>query len=898
MNFRRYISIFLIAVIAPIACYGNIFRSMKDGAAFGAAIGKGGGDVRHIYSVMEEMYRLEDARQYYSASQMGVGLYAQFRQMGDDVLQTKVYARFLTYLSTDLNEVGISSAAIYYALEAEALFAKLVDEDDNDYIAAIKNLSVFYYSADDIAQSEMWLDRCLEIVTDNSNHRDTYCELLNTKACIYNHTGQPLRAIALEEQIIAEDKNPSPVWLKNLAQFRFNIGQTEQAIADMESMLALYQKQQKSTSNDYAAALRMLASYCQAADLDRAISLTQQAIDIMKRNSSTLNAQYAQALSDMATYHARKNLFPEAVAFEKRAQKILSKIASDNDPQRLSSQRSLALYQYYVGDRSSAETNLIASTRAFDDNIRYSMLQVGTARRNIWNSCKEWYINTIPRMAYHIGSDSLYATAYDAALLSKGLLLNTEVTLVRLADESPRVRQLYDEWQQAKSLLALPNDVEEINRLTALAEETEKQFMRECRLAGDQADRLLVRWQAVRQRLANDELAVEFVNFFAENDSTIYAALIVKPDMPTPTMVPLVALAEHDQLADRDPAELSALLWGGMEKYLSGVKNVYFSPAGELYNLPIESLPDWRDTGRLLSDTIAFYRCSSTRELVLSRAVAANRSAAVYGGLLYDMSVSDLSADARNYPAVRDFRISDNAFIDSLSTRASSRIVMPYLPGTKAEAENITTALGSSMPVDTYIGTKGTEASFKALSGKGTSLIHIATHGFYLSRDEADESAMLSLDSDNASLSIEDKALQRSGLLLSGANNRCSGVVLPDDVDDGILTAQEISMLDFRSLDLICLSACQTAQGDVTSDGVFGLQRGFKKAGAGSLLMSLWPVSDEATSILMTQFYHNLMSGLSTHAALEAAKAHLRSISRFDSLEYWAAFILLDALPQ
>lgn len=898
MNFRRYISIFLIAVIAPMACYGNIFSSMKDGASFGVAIGKAGGDVRHIYNVMEEMYRLEDAGQYYSAGQMGVGLYTQFRQMGNDVLQTKAYARFLTHLSTDLNEVGISSAAIYYALEAEALFTKLVDKDDNDYIAAIKNLSVFYYSAGDIAQSETWLDRCLEIVSDNPNHRDTYYNLLNTKACIYNLTGQSLRAVELEEQIIAESKNPSPVWLKNLAQFRFNLGQTEQAIADIESMLALYQKQKRASSNDYAATLRMLASYCQASDLDRAIALTQQAVDIMKRNNSTLNYQYAQALSDMAAYHAHKNLFSEAVAFEKRAQKILAKIASDNDPQRLSSQRSMAVYQYHAGDMLSAETNLIASTRAFDDNIRYSMLQVGAARRNIWNSCKEWYINTIPYMAYHIGSDSLYATAYDAALLSKGLLLNTEVTLTRLADESPRVRQLYDDWQHAKSLLALPNEVEEINRLTELAEEKEKQFMRECRLVGNQADRLLVRWPAVRERLANDELAVEFVSFPIENDSTIYVALIIKQDMPTPTMVPLVTLAKHDELADRDPVELSSLLWGRMGKYLSGVKDVYFSPAGELYNLPIESLPDWRNTGRLLSDTIALYRCSSTRELVLSRAVAAERSAAVYGGLFYDMSISDLSTDARNYPSVRDFHISDNTFIDSISTRASSRIVMPYLPGTKVEAENITTVLGSSMPVDTYIGTKGTEASFKALSGKGTSLIHIATHGFYLSRDEVDESAMTSLDLDNASLSIEDKALQRSGLLLAGANSRYSGDEFPDDIDDGILTAQEISMLDFRSLDLICLSACQTAQGDVSSDGVFGLQRGFKKAGAGSLLMSLWPVSDEATSILMTQFYHNLMSGLSTHAALEAAKTHLRSISRFDSLEYWAAFILLDALPQ
>ena len=122
------------------------------------------------------------------------------------------------------------------------------------------------------------------------------------------------------------------------------------------------------------------------------------------------------------------------------------------------------------------------------------------------------------------------------------------------------------------------------------------------------------------------------------------------------------------------------------------------------------------------------------------------------------------------------------------------------------------------------------------------------------------------------------------------------GEKLPEGVEDGILTAQEISSLDLRGLDLVTLSACQTAQGDITSDGVFGLQRGFKKAGANSILMSLWKVDDEATGFLMAEFYKYWMAGKNKHEALELAKEAVRSQTKWQNPQYWTAFILLDAL--
>jgi len=94
----------------------------------------------------------------------------------------------------------------------------------------------------------------------------------------------------------------------------------------------------------------------------------------------------------------------------------------------------------------------------------------------------------------------------------------------------------------------------------------------------------------------------------------------------------------------------------------------------------------------------------------------------------------------------------------------------------------------------------------------------------------------------------------------------------------------------------INLSACDTGLGEVNSEGVFGLQRGFKLAGAKSLLMSLWKVDDEATKVLMTEFYRYLLDGKSKTESLRLAQEYVKSQPGWQAPEYWASFILLDAL--
>lgn len=225
------------------------------------------------------------------------------------------------------------------------------------------------------------------------------------------------------------------------------------------------------------------------------------------------------------------------------------------------------------------------------------------------------------------------------------------------------------------------------------------------------------------------------------------------------------------------------------------------------------------------------------------------------------------------------------------------------LPNTIKEVNEIAGILSkSNVSCVTYTGSDGIEESFKNLSEKRCNIIHIATHGMFVDLDT--DNAFLSannlgfIDDKKSFLYEEDAALARSFLVMSRGNGLSQHCVIPPGIDDGILTAQEIANIDLEGIDLVVLSACQSALGIINNEGVYGLQRGFKKAGANTILMSLDKVDDEATKILMVEFYRNLMDGKTKHQSLKNAQRYLRQVDngKFDNPQYWASFIMLDGL--
>ena len=459
---------------------------------------------------------------------------------------------------------------------------------------------------------------------------------------------------------------------------------------------------------------------------------------------------------------------------------------------------------------------------------------------------------------------------FNQQLLAKGLLLTAESALQRAIDSNPELSSAY---QQIRSLRKKASDSKTFSKdaedAILEADRIERDLGATASSLHQFMDFLKVHASDVKNKLANEDVAVEFVDYRIGKDSIMYAALIMSPKWEYVRFMPLIEKKE----IERNKDNLADYIWKPILDALGySPKNIYFAPSGLLYKIPIES--QMLSDGRYLCDVCNMYRMSSTRWLAYEKGSIIGQNAVVYGGLQYDMSVNDLVLDAKKYQNLSrstalNHEVIDRGIVSSLK----------YLPGTLVEANNISetikSANKSNLSVKLLIGKDGTEASFKALGGNHIRIIHLATHGFYSS--------------------LTTNPMLGSGLCFAGSNNKYRRIPIPTNTDDGILTAQEISEMDLQGLDLVVLSACQSGLGKITVDGVQGLQRGFKKAGCKSIIMSLWGVDDYATQLLMTTFYKEYLLGKSKSQAFERAKRELRNNPLYQDAKYWAAFILLDS---
>ena len=411
---------------------------------------------------------------------------------------------------------------------------------------------------------------------------------------------------------------------------------------------------------------------------------------------------------------------------------------------------------------------------------------------------------------------------------------------------------------------------------------------------GDYTKNLSISWRDVQKNLKDNDLAIEFATMkVTVAKQMMYVAFVLKKGMTAPEIVTLFNTDDFYDIKTKEyytTPKLYNLIWQPLAKYLKGTKTVYFSPAGQIHTIGVEYLSG--DDGKIFAEKYDTYRLSSTRELAMTHTINPNRKAATYGGIKYNFTEEDWqNLQEGNDNMERGFQD-----LPTIATDLRGGGV-GYLIGTRLESNAVADLLRTNN-YDVYAlsGGDATEESFKSLSGSGLKILHIGTHGFYES--EADlENAGRKFYINSQQQSDEDRSLSCSGLLFAGVNSTLDpkrNKEIPEGFDDGVLTAKEISRLDFSGLELVVLSACQTGLGQITGEGVFGLQRGFKKAGAQTIIMSLWSVNDDSTQMLMTEFFQNLTAGMSKRTAFRAAQQTIHE--NFPNPVDWAAFVMVDAL--
>ena len=853
----------------------------------------------------------------------------------------------------------------------------ILDDTERNYATALSNLANCYIDLGDYNKALEIHNNAIEIKeqTIGKEHPDYAVSLCNIATC-FNELGEYNKAIEyhsnalkiLENSVGYKHPNYATV-LNNIGLCYFDLGNYNKAFEIHSEAASINEQVLGSEHPNYALDLNNIAlCYYRLGDYNNALEYLDQARIIQEKTIGVEHLDYlntinniAMCLSDLGDYNAAIEIHTEALA-------LLEKILGEEHPVYALSLNNIAMCYHDLGNNDRAIEYLYevlsiygnifgkehpdyqftlqnisacyleSHNNAFSETAKeYTELNIASIcrtfvdlslneRKLFWDKHSLWYDGPIHQGVCEFNDASLLPTAYNSVLFSKGLLLNAEIAMRDLLEEynDPIAIELYNELLSTRSVLNKQYELASEKRFLSTdslenrADELERQLINRSKVYGDYTRNLQLRWTDVQNRLSDKDIAIEFASFSDENTTT-YIAYLLKKGYKTPAYKKILTHDNDENLNNSEiylSAEFSKTLWGELKDELSGVENIYFAPTGELYNIAIESLPYWENPSMLVSDKWNFFRLSSTRELALNKERYNSKSAAVYGGLKYDTATNQLSTtDEFNYNPLD---------VDAIGLRSG----VEYLPGSHNEALLIDKLLKSNKVYDKlYLGEAGTETTLKALGGEYVNMLHIATHGFYWTEREARRMDYQFLN--NQHKNVEDKMLSRSGLLFSGANNILTGKEIPRNIDDGVLTAEEISRIDLRGLDLLVLSACQTGLGEISGEGVFGLQRGFKKAGAQSILMSLWNVDDKATQLFMSKFYellladkdnpHNKrnahlnaqqfvknyeidMNSISSHE-LEYYKENGAAINYntgkvkpFCNHKFWAAFILLDAI--
>ena len=834
-------------------------------------------------------------------------------------------------------------AEVLYLL-ALKINRKTFGEEHFNVAIALNNLGALYQNTGRYEQAESMFLESLKIRKKvlGEKHPD-FATALNNTALFYNEIGnfgkaEPLylQAEEVRREAMGENDPGYAVILNNMALFYSGLGMNEKAEALLQRSIDINKHVFGEEHPNYSVSLSNMALFCSnKGKYDKAEQFLLQAMKINKKVSGEMNLDYSTALNNLAGINQARGDYRKAEQNFRQAVTIIRKICGVNHPNYASTLNNLALLYMETGNNRKADQlyQQALETYLFQIRQQFSFLsetekEKYLARVLIFFS---GYQNFILKQ-YHTNKD-VSGKAYDMELSGKGLLLNADKQLrISVMNGSDSLTtSTYNLWMAIRASLAkqyslpLAQQKPDIKAMEAKAEELEKELTRLCMAKEKPGGLRNIQWRDVQRELNPGEAAVEFTHFRYYNgrrwtDSIMYAAIVLKKDDVQPAFVPLFEGKQLDTVLFKakifsetnyvndlyrwspkdDPRgygkgrQLYGLIWEPLEKHLAGVSKVYFSTSGRLHQLSFAAIPC--GDNELLSERHSLHQLTSTGQLTVQDQEGQMKKILLFGGM-------DYNADFEKTHSITPQLNRQEENIGVLASpsprgedhRGSSFI---YLDGTLDEVRKISAIAGTKgINSEVLTGNKAIEESFKNLSGSsGPEVIHIATHGFffpYMKIDGTNTGLGTKTAGNTQPFRFSDNPLMRSGLAFSGANHAWRGEDIPSDLDDGILTAYEVSNMSIPNTRLVVLSACETGLGEIKgSEGVYGLQRAFKMAGAEYILMSLWQIPDYQTSELMNHFYDEWFSGKPIGESLETARKFMKSKYPFQPF-MWAAFVLV-----
>lgn len=892
-------------------------------------------------------------------------------------------------LSKPCNEAGcMIERAQYYAdggetAKAKEYFMKVFDlpMDEATKVKAYDAFAQFlfsnreYISAAENKMAAANIQKSIDGVSEN------YVTRLYTSA-VYSFLGKQYQK-AIDNYLIVTDfytQYDSDVARDNLAKSWKGIGNAYMGLKQYDKAKEYFQRvvgyheQTNMDSDEYPKMLMRVATAEKFnKEYDISIEHHRQAMAIFERRG--MSQEYVDAANSLQTCYAyagktmpeEENIKLSDAANAAQQEKLKELIKEEK--------ANLELTRQYFGQLAYARSlNVIAGCYAMLDDlpsfVRYYKQYMSNIREAVRNefatqsvaermttwgnesgSLKESVETLIQASSNKSLQGSVGELAFDAALLSKGILLKSSIEFEKVLREAgnPKLIEQYSliksNEEEINRLRISANSDDDLEQLVKLMRENQKlqlQMSTECKEIGDFTDYIAYDWKAVQKNLKPDDIAIEFLSvdpLVSGRDDYMVAAILDKK-MKHPI---LLVLWDNEELADcneepyyqklQDSIIIHSLnntcntsfiktMLSRLEKTSVSHKMEitlflrYLSTQLEADStfIPITSIIGMMQYNQLIDNNHTF----DTPEVgglvwgALSPYLKGkNRIFFSADGCFNRIGIEYLQYNGK--PISEQFevyRLSSTKELCYKHTHTPPSIAMLFgdinynMDATLSEStrHSLTAMRGSGsssnvIALDNLDNTKREVDEINStLKATGTIISTV------LRNTEASKEAFLALSESKVNIihiashgiyrkndkATDAQSMDNSLIAFAGAN-------LDEDGSVSFVTASEIASMNLRHCDLVVLSACESGLGKMGDDGVYGLQRGFKNAGVQTLLMSLKNVYDNSTADMMIRFYHHLMNGSSKREALVKAQQDIRSMGYTDA-DHWTTFILLDAL--
>jgi len=731
------------------------------------------------------------------------------------------------------------------------------------------------------------------------------------------------KSIKIYEGSLGKDNPDSAFAVCDLATFYFDLGETQRALSLYQDCLAKLEESLGKDHLGVGFILEKMAlCYSQLLQKDKELEIRKRVLEIrqkgygendphtasawggegvayleiddtnnalpclikynagMERALGSNNISTSDSLAALGLYYKKAANYPESEKYLDSALSINSNAFSINSPKVSDSIYNLAGV-LALDNKTERAINL---TKRWVDSVQAQLSSVfnfGEAQRLAWASQNLLFslpANILPNDKNH-----------ELILRWKGIVLDSLIEDLNLESRFGSDQKSSKTLQEIQSLkyriakLANSSDQSDSTTIESLQQQIDHL---QAKLSSGFQNRVRASSQVTIEQLENvlspSDAIINIVSFKnLRTESGCYGVSIVS-HASSPKWVSIEdakninesvaayrkAIASGDEASLKSQIEiLSEKLWKPIALSLpADTKRVFICADGPLNFLSFATLQD--NQGKFLSESYQVAYVGSGRDLLRPFKPSDKKNILIYANPVFARD------DVSNTSAASNNALSANKVMRPAELAEFAKVQLPQLPGTEQEAAIVSNiAKDAQWSGETHLGLDASKKNLMSI--KAPSVLHLATHGFFLGGEdrggEGERGMKISASAETPTLNgsqntkpLKISPMRQSGVALAGGQSTLQAWgrgEFPDPTNDGILTAEEVSGLNLDGTWLVTLSACETGVGQVQSgEGVFGLRRAFMMAGTQNLLMTLWPVSDEVTPKIMSDFYKKALA--------------------------------------